>query len=308
MPKKFKSTAFVLCFLLGMLSAHRFYLGRKRTALAQCGCALGGMALFIAGLVQAAQGAAPRYAALMLLGGCLALVVWCVWWLLDKVLLIADRLKDADGHALIAGAPDPSRPQAGFWVRFSAFVTDYVIVGFAGALLTYALIVISLLVFGSTHHEALFRLLLQALLEPQQIAGLFDALSPGALAGLILTSAVPSTLVGCLYYTLLTASAWQGTIGKRAFGIYVTTTDGRRITLRRSLARYGAFLLACLPMYLGLLPAAFTRERRALQDYLAGTCVLHLPVAMADTTRAADAARPGDAPHDLPETLRSAAA
>ncbi len=109
------------------------------------------------------------------------------------------------------------------------------------------------------------------------------------------------------YYVLMPITSWQGTVGKRAMGIKIMTYQGERIGLFRSLWRYllqtfGLFIpfiiigililfqplidnlgegygiiaipLIILASSIWFLTAAFTREKRALHDYLAGTIVI----------------------------------
>lgn len=82
-------------------------------------------------------------------------------------------------------------------------------------------------------------------------------------------------LLWVLYCTAMEASPLQGTLGKAALGLQVVGPDGRRITLARSLGRNAAKLLSYLPAGLGLLWAAFSKEKRAWHDTLSKTSVRH---------------------------------
>lgn len=93
MSGKSKSTAFLLCYFLGILGVHRFYLRKTLT-----------------GIVM-----------LFTLGGLF------IWWLVDAVLIAAGVMKDRRGRPLHRGPPDPRNPQAGFWVRLAAISVDGVI-------------------------------------------------------------------------------------------------------------------------------------------------------------------------------------
>jgi uncharacterized RDD family membrane protein YckC len=77
------------------------------------------------------------------------------------------------------------------------------------------------------------------------------------------------------YAALLEASAMRGTIGKRALGIIVVDQAGKRIGLGKSLLRNGAKFLSILPLNLGFLWAAWSPDKRAWHDYIAGTYVIH---------------------------------
>ncbi|MDX1431147.1 MAG: RDD family protein [Gammaproteobacteria bacterium] len=90
MSEKSKATAFLLCFFLGSLGVHRFYLGRIVTGL---------LMLLTLGLLG-------------------------LWTLVDLVLILRGRLGDRAGNALRTRPLDPGRTNAGFWVRFAAMTAD----------------------------------------------------------------------------------------------------------------------------------------------------------------------------------------
>ena len=80
------------------------------------------------------------------------------------------------------------------------------------------------------------------------------------------------------YLVAFTAAAGQ-TIGKMALGLKVVTGAGERVRFGRALARTLAWLVSVPPAGLGLLPAAFGRDGRALHDHVAGTRVVTFPAA-----------------------------
>jgi hypothetical protein len=82
------------------------------------------------------------------------------------------------------------------------------------------------------------------------------------------------SLVWFPYFVLFTASSWQATPGKRAFGIKVTDLEGRRINVGRSFFRYLASFLSALALFVGYFMVPFTRRRQALHDFIAGTLVV----------------------------------
>lgn len=79
------------------------------------------------------------------------------------------------------------------------------------------------------------------------------------------------------YFSAFTAVGGQ-TIGKMTVGIRVIG-DGGRIDSARAIRRTLASLLSLLPLGLGLLPAFFGSDRRALHDRLTHTRVVGLPSA-----------------------------
>jgi uncharacterized RDD family membrane protein YckC len=66
------------------------------------------------------------------------------------------------------------------------------------------------------------------------------------------------------------------TPGMRVLGIRVTDAHGRLPGAGRSLVRVVGTALAIIPLFAGFLPTLFDAQRRALQDFLAGTVVVDL--------------------------------
>lgn len=83
-------------------------------------------------------------------------------------------------------------------------------------------------------------------------------------------------LVWLVYSVLLEASPLQGTLGKAALRLRVVGPDGGRLTLARSVGRNLAKLLSYLPLGLGFLWAAFSKDKRAWHDILAKTLVVRV--------------------------------
>jgi uncharacterized RDD family membrane protein YckC len=81
-------------------------------------------------------------------------------------------------------------------------------------------------------------------------------------------------LVAPLYYALQESSSVQATLGKRAMRIKVTDRDGKRLSFGHALGRWFAAALSYLTLYIGFLMAAFTDQKRALHDMVAGTLVV----------------------------------
>jgi len=77
-----------------------------------------------------------------------------------------------------------------------------------------------------------------------------------------------------LYFAGFEASAARATPGKRLARIVVTDAQGARISFARASVRFLAKLLVMLTtLGLGLLTAVFDRQRRGLDDWIAGTRV-----------------------------------
>ena len=75
------------------------------------------------------------------------------------------------------------------------------------------------------------------------------------------------------YFAVFWSTTGQ-TPGNRLMRIRVCTDDGAVLTLRRSLLRFAALVLAALPLFAGFLPVLVDDRRRGLHDMLAGTVVV----------------------------------
>lgn len=123
-------------------------------------------------------------------------------------------------------------------------------------------------------------------------AGVYDLLIVSALwlvTGAVALAATRGTLDGAnwLFRSLLVfvtlgyfALSWQRggqTIGARAWRLRVRAAEGRDLSARAAWLRASAMCLGALPAGLGTLIALLDRDRRALQDRVANSCVQQLP-------------------------------
>jgi uncharacterized RDD family membrane protein YckC len=131
---------------------------------------------------------------------------------------------------------------AGFWIRVLAYVID----GLALAVISVVLALIAGEDFFNT--------------DPS--APLYSA-----------TDFI-SMLVGIVYFVGFESSAYQATPGKMALGLIVVDTDGRRISVARSLGRYFAKIPSALILGIGFIMVAFTERKQGLHDMMAGTLVV----------------------------------
>jgi uncharacterized RDD family membrane protein YckC len=77
-----------------------------------------------------------------------------------------------------------------------------------------------------------------------------------------------------LVYTVGFWTAQGATPGKMAVGVKITTVDGEDIDFGRALLRYVGYIASAIILLIGYLMIAFTREKRGLHDYIAGTVVV----------------------------------
>ncbi len=150
--------------------------------------------------------------------------------------------------APVAEAAEPADTSAGIIARVFAAVVDAAIMGSIAALVVY----LTLKVCG---------------LEPSELS-IVPPVPLGAFL-MLLTGG---------YFILFTAAGGQ-TIGKMAAGIRVVSAepDGPwrdRVPLGHAVVRAVGYLVSVLPAGLGLLPALFAADRRAIHDRLADTRVV----------------------------------
>jgi uncharacterized RDD family membrane protein YckC/predicted RNA-binding Zn-ribbon protein involved in translation (DUF1610 family) len=154
------------------------------------------------------------------------------------------------GEALEAGPRRRRRAEpAGFWLRFGAYFIDTLIISIVGCFV------------GLFVGIGLFVMMAQGLQADRDPARdvIFN------LIGLI---------IGWLYWAGMESSSNQATLGKMAVGIKVTDMNGNRITFARASGRYFGKILSGLICLIGYVMAAFTEQKQALHDILAGCLVV----------------------------------
>jgi uncharacterized RDD family membrane protein YckC len=109
-------------------------------------------------------------------------------------------------------------------------------------------------------------------------AYLIDVLTTGIPVA-VLTAMNPSlALLACIVLPVYFVVLWTTT--GRTFGMVlcglriVRGTDGGRVSLRGAMLRLAGFVLAAIPLDIGLLWAAFDERKRGWHDMVAGTVVI----------------------------------
>jgi uncharacterized RDD family membrane protein YckC len=104
------------------------------------------------------------------------------------------------------------------------------------------------------------------------VASLVGGLHPAWLVGALLGSGW--LLNAGSYFALFWSAAGQ-TPGMRLLHLRIRGPDGEVPSIGRSLVRLVGLWLAIVPLFAGFVPVLFTERRRGLQDFLAGTVVVH---------------------------------
>lgn len=141
---------------------------------------------------------------------------------------------------------------AGFWVRAGATIIDWVLIVCVTSPLLWA-------IYGPGYFDVLFSDL-DFWADKPVFAGPAD---------FVLTFVAPAiaSIVFWLYK--------QATPGKLAVSAYVVDArTGKSISVRQAILRYCGYLVAIVPLGLGILWVAFDARKQGWHDKLAGTVVL----------------------------------
>lgn len=159
---------------------------------------------------------------------------------------------------------ETSKEYAGFWIRFVAYVIDYIIL----SIVNFVVIVPILGALGFGFFAASEGLQSGELSDEEalgMIATFVSAMGSGALLTFI---------IQLLYYTLMQASSRQATVGKLALGIKVTDMDGQQLDFGKAFVRELCKILSGAILLIGYIMAGFTDKKQALHDIIPGTLVV----------------------------------
>jgi len=151
------------------------------------------------------------------------------------------------------------RAYAGFWMRFIASVIDGVLLGIVNIII----LVPFLSLVGITAAARASDVDME-----NEGAGLMIAL-----LSTYFISMLAVVIAGWLYFALMESSARGATLGKMALGLRVTTLGGDRIGFGRATGRYFGKILSSI-FLIGYIMAAFTAQKQALHDMMAGCLVI----------------------------------
>ena len=99
---------------------------------------------------------------------------------------------------------------------------------------------------------------------------------PNIMIGLVVESPASILLqfaIG-IVYTVGFWTAEGATPGKMAMGLRITTAEGEPVDFGKAILRYIGYFVSGITLGIGYLMIAFTREKRGLHDYIAGTMVV----------------------------------
>jgi uncharacterized RDD family membrane protein YckC len=164
----------------------------------------------------------------------------------------------------VSHVPSP----AGFWKRYVAYFIDFMLVTTVLNIVSTPLLLAAILRPESVLYDLARRDALGVLDAQQALATLLPELLWMTAASTLLY-----VVLAGAYFIGMEASARQATLGKQLLGLKVTARDGSRPGVGRVAGRFFAAGLSWLTLNVGHALAAWTRERRALHDFVAGTRV-----------------------------------
>jgi uncharacterized RDD family membrane protein YckC len=137
-----------------------------------------------------------------------------------------------------------SRKNAGFWLRFVAYIIDSVLLGIVGWIVAIPFI----LTLGDANYSTL--------------------------VSITFTGIVLYIIFHWLYFALMESSTKQASLGKMVLGLIVTNESGNRISFSKATGRVFAKFLSHYILYIGYVMIAFTKKKQGLHDLIAGTLVV----------------------------------
>ncbi|HMP98290.1 MAG TPA: RDD family protein [Cyclobacteriaceae bacterium] len=151
---------------------------------------------------------------------------------------------------------------AGFWLRFVAYVIDYIIIYVVQSFLILPILGVMGITVATQAQN------MDAMSEAEIFAMV------GAFIAAMGTVILISTALSVLYYSLMEASKYQATLGKLALGLKVTDTNGNKIDFVKALIRNLGKILSAFILMIGYIMAGFTDKKQALHDIIASTLVV----------------------------------
>ena len=145
--------------------------------------------------------------------------------------------------------PNPEVKYAGFWVRYVAYVFDFILISF--------IINFILKLLGITFNPY----------DLESIEGL-------SLYWEFLKAQMFMVFLFHGVFAYMESSKLQATFGKMMFKLKVTDLNGERITFLRSLGRtYGKYI-SILTFFIGFLMVVFTNKKQGLHDKISNCLVV----------------------------------
>ncbi|HZB15383.1 MAG TPA: RDD family protein [Chryseolinea sp.] len=151
---------------------------------------------------------------------------------------------------------------AGFWLRFAAYVIDYIIIYVVQSFVFIPVLGVLGISFAS---------------KMDSMDNMSDAESMGmamGFAAVMAATALLTTIIAILYWSIMESSKYQATVGKMALGLKVSDVDGQNLDFVKSLIRNVCKIISGMILGIGYIMAGFTEKKQGLHDIIAGTLVV----------------------------------
>jgi uncharacterized RDD family membrane protein YckC len=152
---------------------------------------------------------------------------------------------------------------AGFWLRFVAWIIDYIVIYVAQAFIVVPVLGLIGINFASKVATD------GAEMSEGDIFAMVSTIVAAAMA-----VALVVVVLQVLYYSFMESSKYQGTLGKMALGLIVTDANGAKLDFTKALIRNLCKIISSLILCIGYIMAGFTDKKQGLHDMIAGTLVV----------------------------------
>lgn len=152
---------------------------------------------------------------------------------------------------------------AGFWLRFVAYLIDYIIVYVAQSFVLAPIFgALGLSIFAAPN-------IFDDSMSSEEAIGIF-----AAAASLLSVAIFVSFAIQILYFSIMESSKSQATVGKIALGLKVTDMNGNKLDFGKALLRNVGKIVSSFILGVGYIMAGFTEKKQALHDMIGGALVV----------------------------------
>ena len=151
---------------------------------------------------------------------------------------------------------------AGFWLRFVAYIIDYLILYVINLIILVPIMGALGLGIASGGFD-------MASMTEGDVVQMVKTILMAVVAGSIVLM-----IVNLLYYTLMESSKFQGTVGKIALGLKVTDANGGKLDIVKAFLRNLGKIVSGIILMIGYIMAGFTAKKQALHDMFVGALVV----------------------------------
>ena len=155
-----------------------------------------------------------------------------------------------------------NKEYAGFWLRFVAYIIDYIIIWTVQAFVAIPILGAIGIHFAQNAGD------LEAMGETEIMEMIATAVAAASATALL------TAILVIIYYTLMETSKYQATIGKLALGLIVTDENGGKLDVPKALIRNVSKIISSMILMVGYIMAGFTEKKQALHDIIAKTLVV----------------------------------